>query len=676
MANQEDKLTQFGHNFQIKTISALLSDKSFIQQISDILLPEFFESESNQWIVSEILSYFSSYGQAPTLDVFKFKIQDISEIVLKAAVIDALKEALLLVESSDLSFIKNQTLDFCKNQCIKRAILESVEFLRKGKYDDIKSAMDTAMKAGSNRDVGYEFLENVAARYTENMRSTIETPWPVINELSDGGFGKGELIISVAGPGGGKCVGPDTLIDIQYEELTYTVHNYGPFNTSPEIVFNPFNVYTSPDKLQVWIGWDTIQQFKDKKDELPGTVDIKLIEKRLRIQDLFNQLHISEEENIPHYPKFELKVFTPEGWHKINHLFRTEKQTQVSCNFVTSETDEENCISGSETIICSDKHQFRNLSGEWTQVKDLQVGDYVECFNFAGDDVCYMQLASVEYLSEKASLYDLSVDVVHCYYTNSILSHNSTMMMNVGAHCIQKGLRVVHYTMELAEGYTAQRYDSIITSIATQNLKYNIDEVEATLKKKVNGELIIKYYPTKSASVNSLKAHIDQLILLDKKPDVVIVDYADLLRTSSKGRDKLHEDLEIVYEELRGLAGEYKIPVFTASQANRSSAEGDIITGEQIASSFSKVMIGDFVISLSRKVGDKLAGTGRFFIIKNRFGPDGITLPSKINMSTGQMNIYEETSVQGKETKQTMATGEDLLKKGLAQKYKEIQGLG
>lgn len=107
--------------------------------------------------------------------------------------------------------------------------------------------------------------------------------------------------------------------------------------------------------------------------------------------------------------------------------------------------------------------------------------------------------------------------------------------------------------------------------------------------------------------------------------------------------------------------------------SHNSSADSDIVTGDQIASSFAKIMVADFIISLSRKVTDKIAGTGRFFIIKNRFGPDGITLPSRINMGNGRMDIFEEQSVQGKETKKDMDSGETLLRKSLAQKYKEIQ---
>lgn len=447
-----DKLSSYGRNFQIKTISALLTDRSFLRQVSDILLPEFFESDSNQWIVETIIKYFQEYKTAPTLDVFKIKIQSIERAVLQQAIIESLKESYMYLESEDLTFVKEESLNFCKNQCIKRAILESVEFLKRGQYDSIKSTIDTAMKAGHDRDVGYNLLDDIQKRYTENVRQTIPTPWPLINDLSAGGFGKGELILFVAPPGIGK----------------------------------------------------------------------------------------------------------------------------------------------------------------------------------------------------------------------------SSALMNIGAHAVQKNLNVVHYTMELSEEYTAQRYDAIITGIATQNLKYNLDTVESELKKKVTGNLTIKYYPTKTASVNTLKAHLDQMVLFGTKPDLVIVDYADLLRGSARSREKLHEDLEIIYEELRGMAGEYEIPVFSASQSNRSSADSDIVTGDQIASSFAKIMVADFIISLSRKVTDKIAGTGRFFIIKNRFGPDGLTLPSKINMSCGRMELYEETSVQGKEVKKDMQNGDSLLRKSLAQKYKEI----
>ena len=67
----------------------------------------------------------------------------------------------------------------------------------------------------------------------------------------------------------------------------------------------------------------------------------------------------------------------------------------------------------------------------------------------------------------------------------------STSMINVGAHLLKLGKTVVHYTMELSEPYVAQRYDSVVTGIATANLKYNLDEVEHELS-KLKGQLYLK----------------------------------------------------------------------------------------------------------------------------------------------------------------------------------------
>ena len=246
----------------------------------------------------------------------------------------------------------------------------------------------------------------------------------------------------------------------------------------------------------------------------------------------------------------------------------------------------------------------------------------------------------------------------------------SWMLINIGANAIKQNKTVIHYTLELNENYVGQRYDSVITGIAAQNLKNYTEDIEDKLK-DISGELIIKYFPTKSTGVMGIKAHVEKTIMLGQTPDLIVVDYADLLKVSSKDK---HEALEELYEDLRGMAGEYGVPVWTATQANRSALEDDIIEADKIASSYGKVMVSDFLMSLSRKVEDKLSGTGRGHVIKNRFGPDGITLPSKINTNNGQFNFFEPQTTQGRQTTQTMKTGESLIKKNLAQKFKDLGG--
>ena len=215
----QDKFTQYGKTFQLKIIAALLKDKLFLQQIYDILIPEYFDSEANTWIVNVIMKYFPEYKTVPTLEVFKVKALELTNEPLKMSIVESLKDILRYVEAEDLEFVKYECINFCKNQCIKTAIIESVELLQSGEYDNIKKKIDNAMKAGANQDIGMDYLKDIKQRYEESARKTIATPWTAFNELVDGGIGKGELIIFVAGPGAGKCIGPNTSIDIQYEEV-------------------------------------------------------------------------------------------------------------------------------------------------------------------------------------------------------------------------------------------------------------------------------------------------------------------------------------------------------------------------------------------------------------------------------------------------------------------------
>ena len=444
-----DTFNIYGYSFQIKLLAALFKNKLFLQQVTDILEPGFFESDANKWIATTVNEYFTEYKSSPTLEVMKVRVDEVDNDVLKTGIVDTLKEIMKNLDAEDMDFVQDETIKFCKNQKLKEAIMESVNLLQAGDYDGIKSNIDNAMKAGADRDLGHEYMSMIDDRFSETTRKTVPTGWDVIDDLMDGGLGPGELGVFVAPAGIGK----------------------------------------------------------------------------------------------------------------------------------------------------------------------------------------------------------------------------SWALVNAAANAVKAGRTVVQYTLELSGAYVGLRFDSVFTGIAAQNLKYYQDNIKEAIE-EIEGDLVIKYYPTKTATVNTLKAHLDRCTMMGKKPDLIIVDYADLLRGAGK---EIRHELGNIYEDLRGLAGEYEVPVWTASQANRSALEDDVIGAEKIAESYAKIMTADFVLSLSRKIEDKIAGTGRWHVIKNRFGPDGITFPSKMNMSNGQINIYEETSVQGKQTQGEMNKGSEAMRKRLATKYKEVQ---
>ena len=446
-----ETLTQFGTSFQSKIIASLISDVKFIQTISDILEPDMFDSDSNKWLVKSIREYFYEYKKQPTLEVIKYKIDEIDNDVLKSGVVEKLRDVWKNIEATDLEFVQSETLDFCKNQTLKSAILESVDMLENKNYDGIKSIIDNAMKAGTSRDLGHDYIPSLESRLAESARITVKTPWDVINDITDGGLGAAEHGVVVA----------------------------------------------------------------------------------------------------------------PAG-----------------------------------------------IGNSWT-------------------------------------------------------------LQALGSDVVRSGKTIVHYSLELNENYVGLRYDSIFSGVTTANIKYHKEEVEKTIS-KLPGKLLIKYFPTKAASVQTLGSHLKQIELSGVDIDMVIVDYADILMPTGNFREKRHA-IGNIYEDLRGLAGELEIPIWTASQANRSALEEDVIGADKVAEDYSKGMTADFVMSMSRKVEDKIANTGRFHVIKNRFGIDGVTYPSTINTNIGVVKIHEGSSQFGKEAQDKMNNSEEFLRKELANKYNDME---
>ena len=85
-----DKLTEFGHTFQVKSIASLMSNQTFLEQIHDIIDEKNYDSDSLKWIVKECKKYFDEYRKCITLDVFKVKTQEVENDVLKVAIIENL----------------------------------------------------------------------------------------------------------------------------------------------------------------------------------------------------------------------------------------------------------------------------------------------------------------------------------------------------------------------------------------------------------------------------------------------------------------------------------------------------------------------------------------------------------------------------------------------------------
>jgi replicative DNA helicase len=244
----------------------------------------------------------------------------------------------------------------------------------------------------------------------------------------------------------------------------------------------------------------------------------------------------------------------------------------------------------------------------------------------------------------------------------------SMVLTHLGTQAVKAGKTVVHYTLELADAAIGNRYDSCLTGVPLNDL-YTMKELVYEAVQEVEGTLIIKEYPTKSASTRTLSTHLEKLRKRDITPDMIIVDYGDLLRPVTYQKEKRNE-LESIYEELRAIAQENKCPLWTASQTNRSGLNAEVITMESISEAFNKCFVADFIFSVSRTVDDKNNNTGRVFVAKNRNGPDGLVYPIFMDPGSVKIKVLQPT---GETPGEIMENSAKKQAENLKEKYKNFK---
>ena len=412
------QLADYGTPFQRKVIGALMTDQKFVVNVRDVIKLEYFNSQAHKWIVQRILDYFDAFHTVPTLEVLQIEFKKIDNDVLKVAVREELKYS-YEVSTDDLQFVKEEFLAFCRNQEMKNAILESADKLKQEDYEGIRALIEKALKAGQEKDAGLNYKKDVEARYRDDYRPTIPTPWQTLSDLFSGGFGPGDLFLIFGSPGGGKS----------------------------------------------WL-----------------------------------------------------------------------------------------CI-------------------------------------------------------------------------------------DIAAEAAKLGYNVFYYTLELSEKYVSRRIDAAMTGYCVDDLREHRAEVDKMVE-ELPGNIIIKEYAPKSATISTIKAHVQQCIEDGIRPDLIIIDYIDYLKPSSKVRySERKDEVDDVYIGSKALAKELQVPVLSPSQVNRMGAKDTVVEGDKAARSYDKMMVADGSFSLSRTKEDKVLGTGRIHIMKNRFGPDGITYGVKLDTANGHMEF-------------------------------------
>lgn len=219
----------------------------------------------------------------------------------------------------------------------------------------------------------------------------------------------------------------------------------------------------------------------------------------------------------------------------------------------------------------------------------------------------------------------------------------SFALTNIGAGALLEGLNVAHFTLEMPERQVSKRYDNRLLKKNTDYLKANSSKALKALmnmQKHVKGELHIKKYRTNECDINTLRSYLTRLYMEKGfKPDLIIIDYADLMTPRRTYADKRFE-LESVYLDLRDLGDEYSCPVWTASQANRGALDKKVITIADLAEAFNKANIADFMVALCQTVEEKEDGIMRWHVAKQRDGEANITMDGDIDYLTAFMTVF------------------------------------
>jgi hypothetical protein len=192
----------------------------------------------------------------------------------------------------------------------------------------------------------------------------------------------------------------------------------------------------------------------------------------------------------------------------------------------------------------------------------------------------------------------------------------STALVNFGKAGMIWKQNVVHYSLEVDRDELLDRYHSSVSGIPINDLPMYPGEVQKAknrLKNLFKGSLLVKYYPTKTATVSDLRNHLERVRDEVFEPGLVIVDYANLIKPETRYEQKRFQ-LEEIYEDLRGLAGEFDLPVWTATQSTRAAVGREVQRETDVAESWGISGVVDVMLTLNQTEAEKEANEMRIFL--------------------------------------------------------------
>ena len=224
----------------------------------------------------------------------------------------------------------------------------------------------------------------------------------------------------------------------------------------------------------------------------------------------------------------------------------------------------------------------------------------------------------------------------------------SLFMCHVAASYLLQGLNVLYITLEMAEERIAERIDANLLDVTMEDLhdmpQSLYDGKIKKLREKTQGQLIIKEYPTASAHSGHFKSLINELALKKSfKPDVIFIDYLNICASArfKGGNISSYFYIKAIAEELRGLAVEHNVPIFSATQTTRTGFVSTDLGLEDTSESFGLPATADFMFALMSNEELEKLGQMKVKQLKNRYNDPSVNRAFIIGVDRSKMRLYD-----------------------------------
>jgi KaiC/GvpD/RAD55 family RecA-like ATPase len=558
-------------------LSALVYDSDFARRVIPFLKDEYFADYNDKKLFNITVEYINKYNTLPTKEALKITLSDLRDVTESQSTAIAQKiDSLSFDSSTDANWLLEQTEKFCQDKAIYNAVKESILVLD-----------------GENKKLDRGSIPQL---------------------LSDA------LAVSFD-----PEVGHDFLEDFSKRyDFYHTKENKISFDLEMMNLITKGGI--SKKSLCVALASCVHPDTPIRIRLLNGAFGS--LEKIIKISNI---KELSKSDST-------IQVSSPDGWVSV-------------IGYVEKDPVKEHILylDNGMSVRCAPEHLFETTFG-WEYAKDLAL--IAEKQHFLTQDG--WSKGNVITTDNIIPIVDIMVDHPnHRYYTNGVSSHNTgvgktLLMTHFASANLMAGLNVLYITLEMEERKIAERIDANLLDLTIDDLHQIPKEAYvgriSKVMKQTTGRLVIKEYPTTSANVNHFRYLLNELKLKKKFiPDIIYIDYLNLCassRVKMSGSVNSYTYIKSIAEELRGLAVEYNLPIFTATQSNREGANNSDIDLTNTSESWGLPATADFMIALIST--ESLESVGQILIkqLKNRWGDISKNKKFVVGIDRSKMRLY------------------------------------